>query len=295
MDIKGIVNDEEYGFKKFSNIFNKENLEHFYRNEYYETKNKKNNKNQVNRIEVVETTDDDIWSRKTWLLEAKIILERHIGFNLKSLLDIGCGYGTFIDFMDKHGWEVQGLEPSNVAYNLAKQKGLNVFNGTLEDFCNINYKKYSCINLNNVLEHLENPVNVLRVCKNMLNDDGIIRIKVPNDFNQLQFIANKKVKNKNWWIAYPDHINYFTFSSLGKILKDLDFKIIHKSTDFPMEIFLLMGENYVDNPELGKVCHNKRKNFELSLTIEERERLYTTLANHEIGRNIILYGKINNN
>lgn len=41
MDIKGIVNDEEYGFKKFSNIFNKENLEHFYRNEYYETKNKK--------------------------------------------------------------------------------------------------------------------------------------------------------------------------------------------------------------------------------------------------------------
>lgn len=294
MDNYRIINDEKYRFKKISNI-NIDSLGQFYKSKYYETRNKKGKTSKYNKSEVFETEiiDDDLWRRHTWFLETKKIFEKHICSHSKSLLDIGCGYGVFLDFMAKEGWEVKGIEPSDIAYNSAKQKGLDVFHGTLNDYYNKNSNcKYSCVNLNNVLEHLVNPVGVLELCKKLLHDNGIIRIKVPNDFNKLQLIANRKVKNKNWWILYPDHINYFTFDSLENILRDLGFRIVHKTTDFPMEVFLLMGENYVDYPEIGKECHNKRKIFELSMTVEEREKLYAFLAGLGLGRNIILYGKL---
>ena len=52
------------------------------------------------------------------------------------------------------------------------------------------------------------------MAKELLSPGGIICIQVPNDFNQLQLLALKKVTKKEWWVAIPDHINYFDFQSL---------------------------------------------------------------------------------
>ena len=96
---------------------------------------------------------------------------------------------------------------------------------------------------------------------------------------------------KEWWIAIPDHINYFNFQSLEKLLKFYGFEILSKTTDFPMELFLLMGENYVDNPEAGKLCHQKRVNFELSIPKELRRNMYEKLLELGLGRECIIYAR----
>ena len=60
-----------------------------------------------------------------------------------------------------------------------------------------------------------------------------------------------------------------------------------------MEMFLLMGENYVQDEKLGRICHAKRKQLEINLNKTNhnnlKRSLYQAFANLGIGRQIILY------
>lgn len=56
----------------------------------------------------------------------------------------------------------------------------------------------------------------------------------------------------------PDHINYFDFHGIEILLENLGFGIVLKTSDFPMELFLLMGEDYIENYKVGIKCHQKK-------------------------------------
>ena len=45
-----------------------------------------------------------------------------------------------------------------------------------------------------------------------------------------------------------------------------------------MELFLLFGDDYVSDPKLGGVCHQKRSNFEMSIPGELRRKMYRSFA-----------------
>lgn len=167
--------------------------------------------------------------------------------------------------------------------------GFNVFNGTLEEY-NENIL-FSVITLNNVLEHIESPEGVIKKIHSMLDKNGMIVVKVPNDFSDLQQESNKLVINKNWWICYPDHLNYFSMDSLSKLIEENGFEILEKTVDFPMELFLLEGINYIDNPQYGKVVHEKRKNFEMNIDSTLRKKIYKNLGQMGIGRNLIIFAR----
>ena len=85
-----------------------------------------------------------------------------------------------------------------------------------------------------------------------------------------------------WWIAPPHHLNYFDFDSLEALLVRLGLRPVERLTSFPMEAFLLMGDDYVADPALGRACHAKRMNFDLAFEAagigEVRRRLYGALA-----------------
>ena len=95
-----------------------------------------------------------------------------------------------------------------------------------------------------------------------------------------------------WWLAPPHHLNYFDFESLEGALTRLGLKLAERTTSFPMEAFLMMGDNYVGDATLGRACHNKRKNFDLAfeksgLTHLRRE-FYRSLAKLGIGREAVV-------
>jgi hypothetical protein len=89
-------------------------------------------------------------------------------------------------------------------------------------------------------------------------------------------------------VAPKHHLNYFTFDSLANLLQRLDLKIAERSTSFPMELFLLMGENYTIDPALGRACHESRKKFDMALETaglgEARRSFYRALAQAGLGR-----------
>lgn len=216
-------------------------------------------------------------------------LNKYVKNKNKRLLDIGCGNGFFLKFMKNNGWDVTGIEPSKEASRQASLKKVNVFNCTFAEFINSKQHCYfDAINLKNILEHLSDPAGTLVKCRKALKSDGVILVEAPNDFNLLQEVVCKNSRTP-WWIAVPDHVNYFDFKSLEKLFVKVGFRVLHKTTDFPMELFLLMGEDYVNKDGIGASCHRKRMQLDLHLPDTIRRKLYEFFADAGMGRNCIFY------
>lgn len=226
---------------------------------------------------------------KSWLDQQSkdhIAILKKFNLTTGKILDIGCGNGLFLNYMKNSGWEVLGIEPSDSARKNAKS--LNV--PTQATLRGIKKASFDVIMLRYTLEHLLDPLKFLKKTKSFLDKNGILIIVVPNDYNSLQICATKIGFNE-WWVRTPDHINYFNFKSLRQLLEQLQLDVVYETTDFPMELFLLMGENYVNNPNMGKRCHNKRMNFEKNIDPIIRRKLYSYFAKNGLGRSCIVYAK----
>jgi 2-polyprenyl-3-methyl-5-hydroxy-6-metoxy-1,4-benzoquinol methylase len=72
-------------------------------------------------------------------------------------------------------------------------------------------KQYDFINLTNVIEHVVDPSGALGCIKEILSNDGILRISVPNDFSKLQLDAvSRGCARDQYWVSIPVHLNYFS-------------------------------------------------------------------------------------
>lgn len=278
-----IIEDPVYGYKRLEPIPSEDELFEFYQSHYYSLILKGQRAPHLRRLLAGEGEKDRelSWLSSSLYMDILTILEQQNHFHPKRLLDLGCGTGDFLAFMKKYGWEVAGIELSSDATVMARGKDLEVYNLSINDFL-ANYPQFlstfGVVSLMNLLEHSPKPVEVLNIAKQLLVDNGIVLVIVPNDFNALQLAAQKHLKKDPWWVAIPDHINYFDFKSLSTLLKRLGFEVIYSQTDFPMELFLLMGDDYVGNKEIGNKCHQKRVNFEMAVPGELRRRIYQALV-----------------
>ena len=148
--------------------------------------------------------------------------------NQVNLLDIGCGKGQFINFLQERGWKVYGTEFSSLSAQAAKKKIGNesiFISNSLNEFKEINYK-FDIVTFWHVLEHLENPKKLIQIIDEKLNNKGFVVIEVPN-FDSLQRIIDKK----NWiHFECPRHVSHFTKKSLLNLFDDKKFKLIKIST-----------------------------------------------------------------
>ena len=144
----------------------------------------------------------------------------------------------------------------------------------------------------NVLEHVPDAVRTLRECKQVLGNPGRNPL-YPRTQRLYRDSSSGPGEDSRcpWWIAVPDHINYFNFESLRQLLDRLGFETIYAQGDFPMEMFLLMGENYIGNPKVGSSCHARRVQFDLGVPPELRRKIYSALGQAGVGRDCLVFGK----
>ena len=234
-------------------------------------------------------------------------LETKIKTQTRSIFDIGSGSGYFLLRAKEKGWAVDGVEPNLIAADHSRKIGVPVIN---DFFGNMNIhtmKKFNAINLFDVLEHIHNPIEVLENCYKLLKPKGIIVIEVPNDYNPLQKIVQNTLEKEEYWLTVltksrnyhwaskMDHLNYFNFQSLNRLLKRLGFKIIYQQSTFPLELFLLMGDDYLKSEKIGKKIHQKRMNLEKRLLNQKnqylKKELYERFAEIGIGRTAVIYAQ----
>lgn len=290
-----VVENKKYGYRHLDPIPNQEELSDFYKNKYYDLIQNGGRAPEIRRLmrKDVEAVRERLWLSSTLYSDVCHNLKRYaIG---KKILDVGCGTGDLILYLRNKKFNAIGVEPSIDAAFAAKKKGLAVYNCRLEDFLEkygSKEKSFDAVTLMNILEHVTNPEQTIKLIKQNLRIGGVLCIKVPNDFSEIQLAAQRKLNKKPWWIAAPDHINYFNFSSLNKFLCRLGFKVVYSQADFPMELFLLLGYDYVGNPKIGGQCHRKRIDFEKSLSPELRRSLYGAMAGVGVGRDSLMFAKL---
>jgi SAM-dependent methyltransferase len=278
-----ILNCNDCGFIHAIPLPTAEILENIYINEYYSV-------NKPNYI------DGDLDYAEWWknLYELRYTFFDSLNTK-KNILDIGSGPGLFLEVGNARNWDTTGIEPNIIASNNSIKRGLNVINSIFDKELSNKLGKFGVINLSLVLEHILDPINFLKNVYNNLDDNGLLCLIVPNDFNPLQEIFTNLNNEEAWWVSPPHHINYFNFNSTQQLLKKIGFEIIQRQSTFPLESFLLMGLNYVKDPEIGKKIHKMRVKFELSLIKSGNSKLlqdlYTSYANLNIGREVYIVAK----
>ena len=221
--------------------------------------------------------------------------KKHLKVNKPSLLDIGCSMGLFLKTGMEMEWDVFGIDPGIEEVKYAKNLGLTVENKFLSEKNYKEFGKFDVINMTDVIEHLRNPGKILDCIVEMINSDGLLSITSPNDFNPLQEMFQKQAKIESWWIAPPEHLNYFDLGSITKLLESKGLEVLETTVSFPLEFFLLMGDNYIGNKEIGSSIHNKRMNLEFHLLKSGNESLrrvlYRKFAELNIGREFTIIAK----
>jgi SAM-dependent methyltransferase len=207
------------------------------------------------------------------------------------VLEIGCGKGEKLWSFFEQGFECIGFEPNISDREVASSLGLEVI-GEMFDPSIVHHRgPFDYILLSNVLEHVTNPKKLLDEISTILSNEGLLMIDVPNDFNDLQMTyLDNKGEREPWFLAPPVHLSYFTPKSLDSFLDSANLKVVKRTTRFPMEMFLLFGDDYIGDSELGKKCHDRRIAFEQSFMPDKMDilwRFYDSLAMGGFGRELI--------
>jgi 2-polyprenyl-3-methyl-5-hydroxy-6-metoxy-1,4-benzoquinol methylase len=103
--------------------------------------------------------------------------------NGAQVMDIGCGNGVITRRLGSMGFNVVGVDVSEKA--IAKARSLNTYpNVTFEvksaEELVAGGEKYKAIVCSEVLEHLHHPDQLLMVIRQILDNDGILIVTVPN-------------------------------------------------------------------------------------------------------------------
>lgn len=142
------------------------------------------------------------------------IINKHFPKNKNTtILDLGCGHGSFIYFIKHAGYKnVTGIDISREEVDMAHQLGITeVKQANIVEYLSTTENKYEVILLMDVLEHIESNevLDFLEKINHVLVPNGILIIHVPNG----EGLFGMRVK-------YGDftHENAFTLKSLKQIL-----------------------------------------------------------------------------
>lgn len=286
-----IIWNDEYGYAQLDPIPTDEELSNYYQSQYPELLENGEIADDVARLleDGNEAERERHWRRTTWYTDYLTILEQGVS-NVENVLDIGCGTGEFVHFMTDNGYDAVGIEPSEQIAEAGQKKGLSIHTTTAEKFADSHTGEFDVVTMFNVLEHVPNAWKVLDSVWELLRPGGMAIIKVPNEFNPFQLAARNLLDLNQWWINAPAHISYFDFDSLTAVLSEVGFNIYDRLADFPMSLFLLMGHNYVEDGDIGSVCHSRRMKFEQALDGDTRRSFYSNLADGGFGRTCTLFG-----
>jgi SAM-dependent methyltransferase len=180
---------------------------------------------------------------RNYTLKNKLkLINKHVSRG--TILDYGCGTGSFLSVCKNNGWNAFGFEPDNDAVKIANQKGVIVFN-KLNELKNQNLTTgYDVITLWHVLEHVTELNETVSFLKENLKKDGALIIALPN------YKSYDAEIYKEFWAAYdvPRHLYHFDQLSINDLMSKRGF-FLEEIKPMPFDSFYvsLLSEKYRNN------------------------------------------------
>ena len=133
-------------------------------------------------------------------------------------IEVGSGRGDFLEVLERLDVDAYGIEHSLENIKECEKKKLNVKKAYLTELPEAYNKRYSLVICNNFLEHQPETKKYLSCLRDLVNDDGVIYISVPN----VDYLLEKKCLYE--FVA--DHLVYFTEKTLRKAMEINGFNIL---------------------------------------------------------------------
>ena len=273
-----VVECQRCGYAHLRHMPHPAALERFYASDFWQ----KEKAGWRERYEAQAEWDNARWG--DWLA----LLGEH-GNGGRGLLDIGSGYGGFVRAANDNEWNAVGWEPSvdaahyaNVNRAPTQQQGWTP--DTLPELA------ADVISALWLIEHLPNPLEFLEWCRDTLAAGGLLLVAVPNEFNLWQLHANRKAAVKDYWVHHT-HLNYFTQATLANLLGRAGFAVIDRLATYPMERFILGGQDYTRADGTGDACHATVRANDRARSRQSRITYYRNMARVGLGRDQVVIAR----
>lgn len=152
-----------------------------------------------------------------------------------SILDVGCGSGGFLSTLDTGKFIKTGIEINPEGAALCRKKGLEVYDQKILDI-HFGGRTFDAVTMWHVLEHVPNPVEVLKKISTILSHDGVLLFEVPNTGS-----FGFKYGKADWFhLDSPRHLVLYNKKSAAKLCELAGFTITHIQSsifDYPLDLF----------------------------------------------------------
>jgi 2-polyprenyl-3-methyl-5-hydroxy-6-metoxy-1,4-benzoquinol methylase len=280
------------GFWEIAKKPTSDELQKYYANKYYQ---------EANGSYELEYTQDELNYFKAKLEQRMAVLKKCLPASngeIKRMLDVGCGEGYALAFFREQGWIVKGIDFSSAGVDSKNPACRDVLEtGDVFDLLNAEIaagKTYDVVWLQNVLEHVIDPLDLLNSLRALVSPDGVAVVTVPNDcsITQRALLSHQHIDTA-FWVAPPDHLTYFDHVSLENAAQATGWECAEILGDFPVDWFLFHpNSNYVRDKSVGKSSHKARVQIENLIheqPIEDVLRFWSATAKLGIGRDITAF------
>lgn len=142
----------------------------------------------------------------------------------REMLEVGAAHGWFVALANTRGFHVTGLEPDARVCEQARRSGVPLRLGFFPDALQPG-ERFDVIAFNDVFEHLPDAVEALRVCRERLNDGGLLVINLPSSrgvFYRLSKLLWRLGAHgffeRLWQKGLPSpHLHYFRADNLNRL------------------------------------------------------------------------------
>lgn len=190
---------------------------------YNKTRISKDIKNYVQKA-INEIEHSSNCPKRDWYKMVLEYVSNYCNRETLDILDIGSAYGYFIHYANSLGHNAIGTEVTQEYADASK----GIINGQIIYIENNQYDRYFDVNMfdliymEHVLEHIIDPVSVLKCIKKILKINGLLFISVPNHNSLLSQILNYR-----WaWFCPPEHLYYYNAKALTQLLESNEMEIL---------------------------------------------------------------------
>lgn len=149
---------------------------------------------------------------------ARIILKkvRQFAPHVKTICDVGSGYGFFLDEAKKQQYKLFGIEPSEeLVFHAHSNYQIRCFTGSLDEYINKEPTQFDLVTCIHVVEHIRKPKKFISQLLKLIKPGGILFIETPNSDSHLLYVE----KGDYTFLIPPDHLWLFSKNSFKYLCK----------------------------------------------------------------------------
>jgi SAM-dependent methyltransferase len=168
-------------------------------------------------------------------------------------LDVGCSSGAWLEVSARRGWEAIGIEPGAQTARGARERGLDVRLGTLEEVApELPEDSFDLISFWDVLEHVRDPRRELAAALRLLASGGVLALSMPNEAGWYPRTTYRLLARRTGVWEYPElpvHLYDFNPATISRLLRTSGYRVAGVRT-WPVPYSYYRGTSLSD-PALG--------------------------------------------